>query len=81
MGRVWQLQEAKNKLSEVVNEATSSGPQIITRRGIEVAVVLSYDEFTRMRGSRDSLANFFQKSPLARNTLDCDSSLPREVEL
>lgn len=81
MGRVWQLQEAKNKLSEIVNEAASSGPQIITRRGVEVAVVLAYDEFTRLRGSRDSLADFFRKSPLAEITLDRDNSLPREIEL
>ena len=30
MKRVWQLQEAKNKLSEVVDEAIQHGPQIIT---------------------------------------------------
>ncbi len=28
MSRVWQLQEAKNKFSEVVDEALSSGPQV-----------------------------------------------------
>ncbi len=30
MARVWQLQEAKNKLSEVVDEALKQGPQVIT---------------------------------------------------
>ena len=41
----WQLQEAKNKLSKLVDEAMTSGPQIITRRGVEVAIVLSVEEY------------------------------------
>jgi prevent-host-death family protein len=31
----WQLQEAKNRLSEVVKAAESKGPQVITVRGQE----------------------------------------------
>ena len=41
MSRSWQLQEAKNRLSEVVDEALKEGPQVITRRGVETAIVLS----------------------------------------
>jgi prevent-host-death family protein len=52
----WQFQEAKNKLSEVVNLALKKGAQIITRRGEEVAVVLSYTD--------SSLSSFFHDSPL-----------------
>ncbi len=33
MGSVWQLQEAKNKFSEVVEAALKDGPQVITKRG------------------------------------------------
>ena len=33
MSRSWQIQEAKNKLSEVIDEALENGPQILTRRG------------------------------------------------
>jgi len=32
MKRAWQLQEAKNKFSEVVKEALSQGPQVIARK-------------------------------------------------
>ena len=39
MARVWQIQEAKNKLSEVVNEAIKHGPQIITKHGVEAVIV------------------------------------------
>jgi len=39
MARVWQLQEAKNKFSEVVDEALKHGPQVITKRGVETVIV------------------------------------------
>jgi prevent-host-death family protein len=66
----WQLQEAKNKLSRVVDDAVNSGPQIITRRGVEVAVVLSLEEYKQMLTSRGKLSDFFQDSPLAGVELD-----------
>ena len=70
MGRVWQLQEAKNKLSEVVEEAISHGPQVITKRGVEAVVVLSYAEYRKMILRQKPLSVFFQESPLAEETLD-----------
>ena len=82
--RQWQLQEAKNKLSEVVEEAQRGGPQVITRRGEEVAVLLSYDEYTRLRRPKQDLAAFFRTSPFVDAALDLerDRSLPRPaVEL
>ncbi len=60
----WQFQDAKNKLSEVVNRALKLGAQIITRRGEEVAVVLSYSDYQKLQKSRSNLSEFFQHSPL-----------------
>jgi len=40
----WQLQDAKNRLSEVVRKATDEGPQIITLRGDDAVVVVAVDE-------------------------------------
>ncbi|MFO7170723.1 MAG: type II toxin-antitoxin system Phd/YefM family antitoxin [Chloroflexota bacterium] len=70
MVRVWQLQEAKNKLSEVVEEALTHGPQVITKRGVEAAVVLSYAEYRRLTLSQQKLSDFFRQSPLAGVDLD-----------
>jgi antitoxin Phd len=70
MARVWQLQEAKNKLSEVVEEALQHGPQVITRRGKEAVVLVSYAEYRRMLTSRLKLSEFFRSSPLADVELD-----------
>ncbi|MEW6350862.1 MAG: type II toxin-antitoxin system Phd/YefM family antitoxin [Thermodesulfobacteriota bacterium] len=74
MQRVWQLQEAKNKFSEVVEEAVTHGPQVITKRGVETVVVLSYAEYRRMVLGRKKLSEFFRESPLA----DADIDLTRD---
>jgi prevent-host-death family protein len=68
--RNWQLQEAKNKFSEVLDEALKDGPQIITRRGVETAVVLSFADYRKMLLGRKKLSEFFQESPLAGVDLD-----------
>lgn len=70
MKHVWQLQEAKNRLSEVVEEAISHGPQIITKRGIEAVIIISYTEYRRMLAVQKKLSEFFQESPLAGIDLD-----------
>ncbi|MCU0603724.1 MAG: type II toxin-antitoxin system Phd/YefM family antitoxin [Desulfobacterales bacterium] len=74
MKHIWQIQEAKNKLSEVVEEAAHRGPQVITRRGIEVAVVLSYADYRKITGAKKRLSSFFRESPLAGSKLDLDRS-------
>ena len=70
MKHIWQLQEAKNKLSALVGEAISHGPQIITKRGRETAIVISSKEYRRMMASQKKLSEFFRSSPLAGVELD-----------
>jgi prevent-host-death family protein len=78
--KTWQLQEAKNKLSQVVDDAVNSGPQIITKRGTEVAIVLSYASYQKMVASRGRLSEFFRESPLVEVEMDLnrDKSAARE---
>ena len=73
MARTWQIQEAKGKLGEVIEEAIQHGPQIISRQGTEVAVVLSYEEYLVLKGDRTNLAQFFLESPLRDSGLDLRS--------
>lgn len=82
MNPSWQLQEAKNRFSEVVDEALTHGPQTVTRHGREVVVILSMEEYRRMQKPKDSLVEFFQNSPLASVELDLtrNKDLPRDVE-
>jgi antitoxin Phd len=57
----WQLQQAKAKFSEVIDLAQTDGPQIITRRGVETAVILPIDEWQRLKpGSNESLFKALQ---------------------
>jgi len=70
MKRVWQLQEAKNKFSEVVEQALSQGPQVITRRGVETVILLSYAEYRKLMTSQKKLSEFFRQSPLVGIDID-----------
>jgi len=80
MNAVWQIQDAKNKLSEVITCAIQQGPQLITKHGEKAAVVLSYIEYEKLRKSQVKLSEFFSTSPLAGINIDLtrDKSLPRK---
>ena len=80
----WQLQEAKNKLSQVIDDALTGEPQVITRRGEEVVIVLALSEYQRLTGADESLVEFFRRSPLAGVDLDFsrdDSPIPDRLAL
>jgi antitoxin Phd len=44
----WQVQEAKQRFSEVLRRAKTEGPQIVTKHGEDVAVVVDIDEYHRL---------------------------------
>lgn len=52
MSAVWQLQEAKSRLSELVEKAQSHGVQTITRHGRPVAVVVSMQAYSQLQPTR-----------------------------
>jgi antitoxin Phd len=66
----WQLQDAKNRLSEVVRRAMTAGPQTITLRGKPTAVVISYQQFKQTQEPRTPLIRFLAASPLKGVVLD-----------
>ena len=74
MTKVWQLQEAKNHFSEVVDNALHSGPQTVTRHGKEAVVVISADTYRKLTHPRTRLSKFFQDSPLRGVSLDLERS-------
>ncbi len=80
----WQFQEAKAKLSAVIKEAVSDGPQQITVRGKTTVIVLSAQQYSDLTSPRSSFIEFLQRSPLhGLNTslLERDKSLCRNIEL
>jgi prevent-host-death family protein len=79
---LWQLQDAKNKFSEVVEKALKNGPQIITRRGIETVVIISIEDYQKLTRPKVDMVDFFRKSPLRGVDLDLtrDMGFGREVD-
>lgn len=65
----WNLQNAKAKFSELVDRAQSGEPQLILRRGVPAAAVISIDEYERLK-PRTSLVSFLLHSPLAGSGLE-----------
>lgn len=59
----WQLQQAKQQFSRLVEAARREGPQLVTRNGKEVAVVLDIDEYRRIRSDSGDFKRFLLSAP------------------
>ncbi len=81
--RKWQLQEAKARLSEVIKQASKEGPQTITMRGEPTAVIISSDEYERLKHPRGSFVDFMRRSPLYGVDIDLkrEQTLTREADI
>lgn len=79
---VWQLQEAKAKLSYVVKQCEIE-PQIISLHGKEKVIMISIEDYEEMVHHKENLVTFMQNSPLMGVELDFsrDKSPDREVDL
>jgi prevent-host-death family protein len=62
----WLLQDAKARFSELVRRVHAEGPQLVTVHGREAVVVISAEEFRRLRGkpTGKALVDVMQASPL-----------------
>lgn len=60
---IWQVQEAKTRLSELIEEANSKGPQIITRHGSERAVILSIADYRALTAHKPNLKDHLLGGP------------------
>lgn len=83
VGNQWQLQEAKNKFSNLVEKAQKIGPQVVTKHGKDAVVVLSIEEYNKLKKPKVNLVNFFRNSPLAKEEIlfERSNEMPRDVEL
>ncbi|MDY6832227.1 MAG: type II toxin-antitoxin system Phd/YefM family antitoxin [Thermodesulfobacteriota bacterium] len=83
MGNVWQLQEAKNKFSNLVDRARHVGPQVVTKHGRESVVIISIEDYQKLNRPASDLISFFKQSPLSGINLDLkrNKSASRDIEL
>ncbi len=79
----WQLQEAKAKLSEVIQRARKEGPQQVTVRGKPAAIIVSAEEYEAMKRRRPRFVELVRSSPLVGMELDIerDRSPARDADL
>jgi len=59
----WQVQEAKQKFSELVRRATEDGPQVITRHGEEVAVLLAASDYRALTDVGEDFKALLRSAP------------------
>jgi antitoxin Phd len=80
----WQLQAAKQHFSELVERARRDGPQYVTKHGKDAVVVVSVEDYRRLRGGEPSLVEFIRSAPdfdELEFELDRAADSGREVEL
>lgn len=70
----WQLQDAKNQFSKVVQKARTEGPQVVTLRGEQTAVVLSIEDYNALKADRPSFIDDLLGGPV------WDEDMARAVE-
>ena len=69
---IWSVQDAKARFSELLDACVSEGPQVVTRRGAETAVLVPIDEWRRLQAAaRPSL-----KQLLLADTARTDTLVP-----
>ena len=81
---IWQLQDAKNKFSQVVNNAVGNGPQIVTKHGREVVVVLSFEEYQALKKPKPNILDLLMDEAFFGSELALErdrEDFGREIEL
>ena len=48
MSNLWQVQDAKARFSEMLETSLVEGPQIVTKRGVETAVLVPIEQWRRL---------------------------------
>ena len=74
MAKTWQVQEAKAQFSALLDATLTEGPQVVTRRGIETAVIVPFDQWCRMQRPKYTNIKEWLLAPEARTD---DLTLPQ----
>jgi prevent-host-death family protein len=74
----WQIQEAKQRFSEMIRAVTTEGPQVITRHGEDVAVVVDIGEYRRLTRPAVDLASILLGGPKLDGIADVFAEIEAE---
>jgi len=72
----WQVQDAKQRFSELIRTAQADGPQVVTRHGEEIAVVIDIADYRRLKGEITEFKDYLRSGP-AFDDLDLTRSAER----
>ncbi|SDG04203.1 prevent-host-death family protein [Sinosporangium album] len=77
----WQVQEAKQRFSEVLRRVAAEGPQVVTRHGEKIAVIVDIDEYRRLSHRSPDFSDFLLADPDWGDDVEFPRSkdLPREI--
>jgi antitoxin Phd len=78
MQTTWPLQDAKNRLSELIETVHKNGAQTITRHGKPIAVVVSAETYARLH-PQEKLADILRDCPVKGWKIERDSSPARDI--
>lgn len=81
MSRIWQLQEAKARFSELFNEVYTNGPQRVSRHGKQTIVLISENEFQTLNGETTDFIEFLLSAPEAELEIQRPKDYGRTVKL
>jgi prevent-host-death family protein len=59
----WQVQEAKQRFSELIRTVQADGPQIVTRHGQEIVVIIDIADFHRLTGEIVDFKDYLRSGP------------------
>jgi prevent-host-death family protein len=79
----WQVQEAKQRFSELLRATRDGEPQIVTKHGEAVAVVIDYAQYEALRGVKVSFADFLVSGHATLPDdfeIERSSDMPREID-
>lgn len=81
--KTWQLQDAKARLSELIQQVIYSGPQGISLRGVLEVILISKNDYEKFTKKKSSFINFMRSSPLRglELNLERNKSKGRDIEL
>jgi prevent-host-death family protein len=71
--------EGKNKFSELVANAARGEPQIITKNGKETAVVISIEEYKRLKIKEKPLSEFLLDNPARKYGIELDLTRDKDT--
>jgi prevent-host-death family protein len=77
----WQVQDAKQRFSELLRIAHAEGPQFVTRHGREVAVVIDISDYRHLKGEVGDFKDYLVSGPQFDDLeLQRASAYPRDIE-